>query len=114
MDRRQAVINEYLFGYSSFRELGKKHGVGPTTVHRWVRESQGLSKPYMRGLKSVISADMKKSTVKEDLPQDVAALQKELVQERLRNKLLTAMINIAEEQLKIPIRKKYGTRQLKK
>jgi len=44
----------------------------------------------------------------------VLELQKQLEQERLHNKLLTAMIDIAEEELKIPIRKKYGTRQLKK
>jgi len=44
----------------------------------------------------------------------VEALQKELAKERLRNKLLTAIIDIAEEELKIPIRKKYGTKPLKK
>ncbi|MEI9943060.1 MAG: hypothetical protein WDN26_02465 [Chitinophagaceae bacterium] len=57
---------------------------------------------------------MKKPKVKEVLSDEVAALKKELEKERLRNKLLTAMIDIAEEQLKIPIRKKSGTRQSKK
>ena len=41
-------------------------------------------------------------------------LQQQLEQERLRNKLLTAIIDVAEEELKIPIRKKYGTKPLKK
>jgi hypothetical protein len=42
---------------------------------------------------------------------DVKKLQRELEKERLHNKLLNAMIDIAEEQLGIPIRKKYGARQ---
>ena len=49
-----------------------------------------------------------------DPREEMEALKKELAQERLRNKLLTAMIDIAEEQLKIPIRKKSGTKRLKK
>ena len=48
------------------------------------------------------------------LPANIIELQKQLEQERLHNKLLIAMIDIAEKDLKIPIRKKYGTRQLKK
>jgi UDP-glucose 6-dehydrogenase len=57
---------------------------------------------------------MKQQNIQENLPKDVASLQKELAQERLRNKLLTAIIDVAEEELKIPIRKKYGTKPLKK
>ena len=48
------------------------------------------------------------------LPTEVIELQKQLAQERLHNKLLTAMIDIAEKELKISIRKKYGTKPLKK
>ena len=50
----------------------------------------------------------------EILPPEIIELQKQLAQERLQNKLLTAMIDIAEQELKIPIRKKYGTKPLKK
>ena len=48
------------------------------------------------------------------LPIEILELQKQLEQEQLHNKLLTAMIDIAEDELKIPIRKKYGTKPLKK
>jgi UDP-glucose 6-dehydrogenase len=57
---------------------------------------------------------MKQENTQDNLPKDIAFLQKELTQERLRNKLLTAIIEVAEEELKIPIRKKYGTKPLKK
>jgi DNA-directed RNA polymerase subunit K/omega len=51
---------------------------------------------------------------REVLPTEIIELQKQLARERLHNKLLIAMIEIAEQELKIPIRKKYGTKQLKK
>lgn len=114
MTRKEAIVQEYFEGYSSFRELSKKHEIGATTIHRWVRCFEGKFKPYMHGSKSVISSDMKKQKADEKMPENVELLKKELVQERLRNKLLTAMIEVAEEQLKIPIRKKYGTKRLKK
>jgi hypothetical protein len=37
-----------------------------------------------------------------------------LEQEQLRNKLLNAMLDIAEDELQVPIRKKFGTKQSKK
>jgi hypothetical protein len=43
---------------------------------------------------------MKQQDTREKLPTDVAALQKELAQERLRNKLLFAIIDIAKEKSK--------------
>ena len=48
---------------------------------------------------------------KEELPTDVKQLQEELRKAKLHNKLLNAIIDIAEEQLKIDIRKKSGTKQ---
>ena len=48
------------------------------------------------------------------LPTDITELQRELAKERLKNQLLNAMIDIAEKELKIPIRKKSGTKQSSK
>jgi hypothetical protein len=42
---------------------------------------------------------------------DVKQLRKELEEARLYNKLLNAMIDIAEEEFDIPIRKKSGAKQ---
>jgi hypothetical protein len=47
----------------------------------------------------------------EQMPPDVKTLQAELRKSRLHNKLLTAVIDIAEEELSAPIRKNYGARQ---
>jgi hypothetical protein len=72
------------------------------------------NKVKVRQLKTVHLPLMKQEDTRDNLPKEVEALQKELAKERLRNKLLTAIIDVAEEELKIPIRKKYGTKPLKK
>jgi transposase-like protein len=114
MDKKQQIIKAYLLGKGSFRQLASQHGMGRTTIHRWVKEFCGQSSEVSKQSKAVNLPVMKKPKTDKALPADITALQKELQQERLRVKLLTTMIDIAEDELKIPIRKKYGTRQSKK
>lgn len=53
----------------------------------------------------------KQSEQPDQLPTDVKQLQEELRKAKLHNKLLNAIIDIAEDQLNIDIRKKPGTKQ---
>ena len=114
MDNKQQIIDEYLKGGYSFRQFARISGIGCTTLHRWVMAFRGRSVKAPRDYKAVTLPLMNDPKSKEELSAEMAALKKELAQERLRNKLLTAMIDIAEEQLKIPIRKKSGTKRSKK
>jgi transposase-like protein len=115
---KQAIINEYLVGGSSYRKIGKKYGVNRWTVNRWVLDYQCSVENDLLEAKATILQAMKetKSTVppSSSLDAQIKELQKQLEQEQLHNRLLTAMIDIAEDELKIPIRKKYGTKQSKK
>lgn len=114
MDRKQEIINDYLLGNAGYRVLSEKYGVSRSAINKWVMDFQGRPRSKSRELKSVLLPLMKQRDTHENLPNEVAALKKELAEERLRNKLLTAIIEIAEDELKIPIRKKYGTKPLKK
>lgn len=113
MDKKEEIINEYLIGGITFRSLGKKYGISRSTINRWVLEYQGFICTRKSPKASIILLEMNKEPG-EVLPAEIIELQKQLTQERLQNKLLTAMIDIAEQELKIPIRKKYGARRLKK
>ena len=113
MDKKEQIINEYLIGGVSFRTLGRKYGVSRSTINRWVLEHQGFICLRKSSKESVTLLEMNKEP-KEILSTEIIELQKQLEQERLHNKLLVAMIEIAEQELKIPIRKKYGTKPLKK
>ena len=106
IQEREAIIAEYLLGDITYRKLGAKYGVDFRAIHHWVIKFQG--KPVKR-----VNPKSKpdESHPKEELPTDVKQLQEELRKAKLHNKLLNAIIDIAEEQLKIDIRKKSGTKQ---
>jgi transposase-like protein len=115
--QKTAVIEEYLLGNIGYRALSKKHGINRSTLNEWVLDFQGTprSKCIRREKAKLQRMDEKKSEAEQSLLRlKVLALEQELEQERLHSKLLTAMIEVAEDDLKIPIRKKYGTKRLKK
>jgi len=37
---KQAMVNEYLLGCITYRDLGKKHGVSSQTINEWVLDYQ--------------------------------------------------------------------------
>lgn len=117
IEQKQQIIDDYLLSGLSYRELEQKYGVHRSTLNRWVLDYQGIGRSRAIYVKDVILPVVKPAGTTEskaDASAEIAELKRQLAQEQLRNKLLTAMIDIAEEELKIPIRKKYGTRQLKK
>ncbi|MDB4921029.1 hypothetical protein [Mucilaginibacter sp.] len=114
---KSAIVSEYLKGGVSYRDLQAKYGCGLGTLHRWVHEyMQG--KEYKAAEKEAIVFQQVREVLSEEeigmdkaMPSDIKALQAELHKSRLHNKLLNEMLNIAEEELNVPIRKKHGARQ---
>ena len=103
------IVAEYLAGGVTLRELGRRHGVNFRQVHRWVKAAEGAEgeeKAAIRRAERRLAGSSK-----DEMPTDVRELQKELEEARLYNRLLNAMIDIAEEELKVPIRKKSGAKQ---
>jgi|SRR3989338_9143735 len=99
---KEAIITEYLTAEISYRKLGEKYGIDFRLIHSWVMKYQGkmkIPKPKIEDQEEV------------KLPTDVKQLQAELRKAQLHNKLLNAIIDIAEDQLKIDIRKKSGTKR---
>ena len=106
IQEQESIIAEYLLGDTTYRKLGAKHGVDFRAIHHWVSRFQG--KPVKKVKPKIKPVD---NLPKKELPSDVKQLREELRKAKLHNKLLNAMIDIAEEQLKIDIRKKSGTKQ---
>lgn len=106
IQEKEAIIAEYLMGEITFRKLAEKHKVDYRIIHSWVRKFRGIS------LKKAKSIKKKNQKIQEEsLPTDVKQLQEALRKAELHNKLLNAIIDIAEDQLKIDIRKKSGTKR---
>ena len=110
--RREEIVSEYLSGDSSYREMEARYGVSSSTLQRWVKaagltvgERDGAIGGFREGDPGADGGAVP------DLAAEVKRLRGELHRSELHNKLLNAMIDIAEEQLEVPIRKKHGARQ---
>lgn len=103
---KESIIADKLTSKISYRALGAKYNLKFQTIHQWVQDYQGK----VRNRKSEKKVKPESSISQEQLPVDVKKLQEELRKARLLNEVLNEVINIAEEELKIPIRKKFGAK----
>jgi transposase-like protein len=107
------VIQEYLNTDISLAELKNKHSIkGNGCVSDWMRKF-GESKvtDEQISIQRTMSKEEDKTPRESKLEAKVKELERALEQERLRTLALDTMINIAERDLKISIRKKSGTKQ---
>jgi transposase-like protein len=124
MDIKQQAITEYLTQGIGYRQLAAKYGVSRSTICKWVQIHQGIHNipPTQKQQKYYLSTmnSTPENTAAEDcknkqaLEQKIALLEKQLAWEKLRADALDTMINIAEKQLDISIRKKSGSQQSRK
>lgn len=124
MDIKQQCITEYLTQGTGYRQLAAKYGVSRTTICKWVQIHQGIhnlppSHKQQKYYLSAMNSKPEKSPVQDSekqqaLQQKIALLEKQLAWEKLRADALDTMINIAEKQLDIDIRKKSGSQQSEK
>lgn len=101
------------------RELEAKYGINFRTVHRWVKETEGLfSRKEIERVKARRTVTVRREGSANEaadeitpVADEVKRLRRELDEARLYNQLLNTMIDIAEEQFGIPIRKKRGAKR---
>jgi transposase-like protein len=120
MDIKKEAVREYLVDGMPYRALAKKYGVSRSTINKWVLIHQGIH-DLPRTHKQVVYDLQQKNLGKKskqiirlgqsDLEKKIEVLEKQLEWEKLRSLALDAMINVAERELNIDIRKKPGTKQ---
>lgn len=96
------MVEEYLKGGVSLRGLCVKYGLKLATLHKWVKAHE-----EGEGLVGVVT---NRSKAMREMPKDVSRLQRELYEARLHVKLMETMIEVAEKELGVPIRKKSGAK----
>ena len=121
MDLKEQIIKEYLEQGCGYRKLQAKYGISRTTICKWVLIHQGIHNlPPTENQQTYCTSSMnsspKKSTepdlrTQEALLQKIAMLEKQLAHQELRAEVLDTLINVAEKQLNISIRKKLGIQQ---
>ena len=120
MDIKKEAVREYLVDGIPYRALSKKYGVSRTTINKWVLVQQCIydlprsHKQVTYNLQQKTLGKKSKQIIRQDqsdLENKIEVLEKQLEWEKLRSLVLDTLINVAERELNIDIRKKPGTKQ---
>lgn len=107
------VVQEYMNTDVSQRELMQKFNIrGVNTIKKWMRKFD-LQAPSQQEieLQRAMAKQKEKTPYEKELEAKVKKLEQQLDDEQLRTLALDTMIEIAERDLKISIRKKSGAKR---
>lgn len=115
-DLKRKIAKEYLSGTASYGILAEENGLRDKSVVKefvkWYKRQ--LTDEGLDTVQEELLADYDMSKKTDQEKEVLQLLRMQLEEERLKNELLETMIDIAEEELQIDIRKKSGTKQSKK
>ena len=120
MELKEKIIQEYLNTGCGYRKLQEKYGVSRATICNWVQVYQGIHNLPKTSLQqkhyiSPMQRKQKETHANEAALLDkIASLERQLKHQELRAEVLDKLIDVAEKQLNISIRKKPGTQQSSK
>ena len=107
---KKKVVQEVLDGKLKKEDARRQYGIrGKSTILKWIRKFEQADGPFIT---------MSKEKANEELSKEEALAKIKALEEALRLAEMKAagysiMIDLAEEELKIPIRKKSNTKQSK-
>ena len=119
-EEKMAIVKDYLESNLSRNAIVKKYRIGQGTLIAWLRifgveKNKENTKSVMVRKISKTKSDVKKTEAKDNVNQGllkrIEELEKALEYEKLRSLAYSTMIDIAEEDFKIKIRKKDGAKQ---
>jgi transposase len=114
-DLKLQVVQEYLSTDLCQKELMDKYNIrGNNTIKQWMRkfDVQTPSQQQIE-LQRIMAKEKEKTPYERELEARVKRLESQLEDEKLRTLALSTMIDIAEKELKISIRKKSGAKPSK-
>ena len=104
------VVEEIEAGRLSQSEANRKYNIlGHSTVLKWLRKYGTVKHGSVVRRAATMSKEAHEML---RLHNEIKALKTELDDARLKNVVLETFVDIAEKELGIPIRKKYGAKQL--
>jgi transposase-like protein len=101
------IVQEYLTTETTISELMKKYNFGcPNSLYSWMRKL-GITKQDFEQIKQdrVMASTSSKSSREVELEQKIRLLEDELNKEKLKTAALSTLIDIAERDLQIDIKK---------
>ena len=111
--QRREIIEEYLAGDETRVAVWKRH-TGQTKERgqllRWMRQLGYLGESAKENVVPLVAMSQKSKKSKEELERRVKELEDQLLDSQLKEEAYRRMIEIAEKELKIPIRRKPNTK----
>lgn len=107
------VVQEYLSTDQSQKEIMLRYKIrGKNLITKWMRkfDLQAPSEQQIE-IQRIMAKETEKTAKERELETKVQQLQQQLDYEKLRTLALNTMIDIAERELKVSIRKKSGAKQ---
>ena len=104
---KKSLVRDYESGLYSVCQLEKLHGIGNQSIYSWIYKYSTYNE---RGYRVVEMKDSSSKRVKE-LERKVAELERKVGQKQIKIDYLEKMMDIAKDELKIDIKKNYGTPQ---
>ena len=112
-DLKRKIAKEYLSGAASYRVLAEENGLKNKDVVKefvkWYRRKLAIEPSFESSMSNAKNDKSKRSPDDRDL--EIAKLKEQLKLAELKTEMLETIIDIAEEELEIDIRKKSGTNQ---
>ncbi|MCJ7811929.1 transposase [bacterium] len=104
------VVREVETGRISQSEVSRRYGIlGHSTILKWIRK---YGKLPTHGSKRKGSMRMEEKEIELlRLENEIKELKQELENARFKNVVLETLVDVAERELGIPIRKKYGAKR---
>ena len=107
---KRHVVVEVESGRISQSEASRKYDIlGHSTIQKWCRKYGKV--PSQRGKKAGLKRMDEKEMELLRLRNEIKALKQELEDARFKNVVLETLVDVAERELEIPIRKKYGAKR---
>lgn len=111
--QRREIIEEYLTGDETRLAVWKRH-TGQVKERgqllRWMRQLGYVNPLEKENVIPLVAMSQKSKKSKEELERRIKELENQLLDSQLKEEAYRRMIEIAEKELKIPIRKKPNTK----
>ncbi len=112
-DLKRKIAKDYLSGVASYAVLAEENGLRNRDVVKefvkWYRRKLAIEPSVETEMSKVMKEDSELNSEEKDL--EIAKLKELLKLAKLKTEMLETMIDVAEKDLKIDIRKKSGTNQ---
>jgi len=107
---RRHVVGEVESGRTSQQEASRRYGIlGHSTILKWIRKYGRFSSHYNTRVGFKDMDDKEVELLR--LQNEIKELKQELESARFKNVVLETLVDVAERELGIPIRKKYGAKR---